>query len=58
MAVITLRLTALALYREPSIQVNAPPHYHDVYSHHPPIVTTCLYTSALLSAELDSCLHP
>ena len=23
-----------------------------------PIVTTCLYTSALLSAELGSCLHP
>ena len=35
MTVITLRLTALALYGKPSLQVNAPPHYyyHDVYSH-------------------------
>ena len=31
------------------------PHDHDVFSH--PIVTT-LYTSALLVAELGSCLHP
>jgi len=56
MTVITLRLTALALCRKPSLEVNAPPHYHDVYSH--PIVATCLYKSALLVAELDSCLHP
>ena len=56
MTVITLRLTALALYRKPSLEVKPPPHYHDVYSH--PIVATCLYKSALLVAELDSCLHP
>ena len=30
MTVITLRLTALALYRKPSTIVNAPPQLHDV----------------------------
>ena len=33
-----------------------PPQSPDVYAR--PIVTTCLYTSALLSVELGSCLHP
>ena len=62
MTIITLRQTALALYRKPkTIQFaikssTPPPNYHDVciYSH--PIVTTCLYTSALLVAELGSYL--
>ena len=31
MTVITLRLTALALYRKPSIQVNAPPPTTMIY---------------------------
>jgi len=34
------------------------PHSHVVYNYSHPIVTTCLHTSALLSAVLGSCLHP
>ena len=56
------RTAALALaqdYRRPRVFA-PPPHYPMMYillySH--PIVTTCLYTSALLVAELGSCLHP
>ena len=62
MTVITPRLTALALYRKPSFievwsfNATPPPHSHDVYPHL--IMATCLYKSALLVAELDSCLHP
>ena len=58
MTVITPRLTALALYKKQSfIEVSTPPpHSHDVYPHL--IMATCLYKSALLVAELDSCLHP
>ena len=43
-------------YRLP---LSSPPsHSHDVFNYSRSIVTTCLYTSALLSAELGSCLHP
>ena len=39
-----------------SFNATPPPHSHDVYPHL--IMATCLYKSALLVAELDSCLHP
>ena len=55
-----LKLTALALLRItiPYCRVStSSPQSPDVYSRL--IVTnTCLYTSALLTAELGSCLHP
>jgi hypothetical protein len=53
-----LKLTAQALLRVTILKIclPPPPHSHDVYAR--PIVTTCLYTSALLSAELGSCLYP
>ena len=51
----TVQKTIPSLKFEASIQ-RPPPHYHDVYPH--PIMATCLYKSALLVAELDSCLHP
>ena len=50
----TVQKTIPSLKCEASIQ--RPPHYHDVYPH--VIMATCLYKSALLVAELDSCLHP
>ena len=57
--VFLMYLTALALLaQECRLIVFAPPHSHDVYNYSHPIVTTCLYMSALLSAELGSCLHP
>ena len=53
----TLKLTVLALLRITiSYCRRPPPQFPDVYSRL--IVTTCLYTSALLTAELGSCLHP
>jgi len=55
----TLYLTALAPAQDyGSLLVFAPPHSHDIYNYSYPIVITCLYTSALLLAELGSCLHP
>ena len=50
----TVQKTIPSLKCEASIQ--RPPHYHDVCLH--VIMATCLYKSALLVAELDSCLHP
>ena len=35
-----------------------PPRPCYIYIYSRPIVTTCLYSSALLVAELGSCLHP
>ena len=61
----TLYLTALALAHRitdseytDALLSSPPPHSHDVYNYSHPVVTTCLYTSVLLSAELGSCLHP
>ena len=62
----TLYLTALALAHRITDIANIltpsclrpPPHSHDVYNYSHPIVTTCLYTSAILVAVLGSCLHP
>ena len=60
----TLHLTALVLaqdYRRHLTYSSPPPHAHDMYKYSRPIVTktTCLmYSSALLVAELGSCLHP
>ena len=57
----TLQLTVLALaqdYRRHLAYSSPPPHAHVIYIYSRPIVTTCLYSSALLVAELGSCLHP
>jgi len=57
----TQYLTALALvqdYRRHLAYSSPPPHAHVIYIYSRPIVTTCLYSSALLVAELGSCLHP
>ena len=42
----------------PCVFSSPPPHAHVIYIYSRPIVTTCLYSSALLVAELGSCLHP
>ena len=56
-SVIPDRITGTAQdYRLPLS--SPPPHSHCVCNYSHLIVTTCLYTSALLSAELGSCLHP
>ena len=59
-----LYLTALALVQNTYSCLRHNPitiiddHHVFVYKYTRPIVTTCLYTSALLSAELGSRLHP
>jgi len=50
----TVHKTIHLLKCEASMQ-RPPPHSHDVNPH---LIATCLYKSALLVAELDSCLHP
>ena len=59
----TQYLTALALVQDYRRHLHLaypspPPHAHVIYIYSRPIVTTCLYSSALLVAELGSCLHP
>ena len=56
----TQYLTALALvqdYRR-HLAYSSPPPTPMLCKYSRPIVTACLYSSALLVAELGSCLHP